>query len=73
MGHAQNIASRVGKNRTLGGATTHGAWRDKDGTHWVGRGSITIGSLDGNPPSNSAKSLLKVLEDVELSPYGLMM
>tara|TARA_Y100000589_G_scaffold138039_3_gene132120 strand:+ start:1849 stop:2799 length:951 start_codon:yes stop_codon:yes gene_type:complete len=68
MGHAQHISSRVGKTRTLGGATTHGAWRDKDGTHWVGRGSITIGSLDGNPPSNSAKALLKVLEDAELSP-----
>jgi len=68
MGHAQHISNRVGKNRTLGGATTHGAWRDKDGTHWVGRGSITIGSLDGSPPNKSAMELLKILEDAELSP-----
>ena len=68
MGHSQQISSRVGKSRTLGGVTTHGAWRDSHETHWVGRGSITVGSLDGSPPNGSAKSLLDILEDAELSP-----
>tara|TARA_B100000575_G_scaffold65227_1_gene50040 strand:+ start:8691 stop:9641 length:951 start_codon:yes stop_codon:yes gene_type:complete len=68
MGHAQQISSRVGSSRTLGGATTHGAFRDGDETHWVGRGSVTVGSLDGSPPNSSARALMEILEDAELSP-----
>ena len=68
MGHAQQISSRLGISRTLGGATTHGAWRDKDGIHWVGRGSITMGSLDGESPDEITTSLMKALDDAALSP-----
>ena len=68
MGHAQQISSRLGISRTLGGATTHGAWRDKDGIHWVGRGSITMGSLDGGSPDEITTSLMKALDDAALSP-----
>ena len=68
MGHAQQISSRLGISRTLGGATTHGAWRDKDGIHWVGRGSITMGSLDGESPDEFTTSLMKALDDAALSP-----
>ena len=68
MGHAQQISSRLGVSRTLGGATTHGAWRDKDGIHWVGRGSITMGSLDGGSPNEITTSLMKALDDAALSP-----
>ena len=68
MGHAQQISSRLGISRTLGGATTHGAWRDKDGIHWVGRGSITMGSLDGESPDEITTSLMKALDDAVLSP-----
>ena len=68
MGHAQQISSRLGISRTLGGATTHGAWRDKDGIHWVGRGSITMGSLDGESPDEITTSLMKALDVATLSP-----
>ena len=35
MGHAEILANRLGKEKVLGGTTTHGAWRGEDGTHWV--------------------------------------
>ncbi len=68
MGHAQTLAHRLGRERTLGGITTHGAWRDNVGTHWVGRGSITIGSLDESKPSANAERLIRILEQAGLSP-----
>ena len=68
MGHAQQISNRIGNIRTLGGATTHGAWRGDDGVHWEGRGVITIGTLDGSSPTKSASSLMNALEEASLSP-----
>ncbi len=68
MGHAQTLAHRLGRERTLGGITTHGAWRDNVGTHWVGRGSITIGSLDESKPSANAERLIRILDQAGLSP-----
>tara|TARA_Y100000766_G_C18866187_1_gene585851 strand:- start:980 stop:1588 length:609 start_codon:yes stop_codon:yes gene_type:complete len=68
MGHAQQISSRLGRTRTLGGATTHGAWRSTDGIHWVGRGSITLGALGGGQPNETMASLLSILDKAGLSP-----
>lgn len=68
MGHAQALAHRLGRERTLGGITTHGAWRDDTGTHWVGRGSITLGSLDDSTPSANAERLIEILNQAGLSP-----
>jgi len=67
MGHAQALAHRLGRERMLGGITTHGAWRDEAGTHWVGRGSITLGSLDSSAPSAHAERLIEILNQAELS------
>ena len=68
IGHAQTLAHRLGRERTLGGITTHGAWRDNVGTHWVGRGRITIGSLDESKPSANAERLIRILDQAGLSP-----
>ena len=68
MGHAHALAHRLGRERMLGGITTHGAWRDDTGTHWVGRGSITIGSLDSSAPSANTERLIGVLDQAGLSP-----
>ena len=68
MGHAQQISNRLGRSRTLGGATTHGAWRGADGIHWVGRGSITLGALEGGLPNEVMSSLVSALDNAGLSP-----
>ncbi|MEE3270145.1 MAG: 2-dehydropantoate 2-reductase [Candidatus Thermoplasmatota archaeon] len=68
MGHAQSIAHRLGSERTLGGITTHGAWRDDTGTHWVGRGGIAVGSIDGSAAPANAVRLLEVMQQAGLSP-----
>ena len=67
MGHAQTLAHRLGRERTLGGITTHGAWRNETGTHWVGRGNITLGSLDSSKPSGNAERLIEILNQAGLS------
>ena len=70
IGHAQHIASVIGAERTLGGSTTHGAWREDtcNSVHWVGKGKVVIGSLEGGPPNKSASELIRVLEQASLSP-----
>tara|TARA_B100001250_G_scaffold74738_1_gene61080 strand:+ start:441 stop:1391 length:951 start_codon:yes stop_codon:yes gene_type:complete len=68
MGHAEALASRIGKQSTLGGTTTHGAWRGETGSHWVGRGSIRLGYLDGGPASGKAEKLFHYLADSSLNP-----
>lgn len=69
LGNAGIIASRVGWGRVLGGSTTHSAWRDNDGAiHWTGRGSISIGSMDGSEPNPIASSLISLLEEAGLCP-----
>ena len=69
LGHAENIAHVVGRGRILAGSTTHSAWREGGGTvNWSGRGSISMGKLDGSEPSGTASSLLGYLEDSRLNP-----
>jgi len=68
MGHAETLAHRLGRARTLGGTTTHGAWRGETGTHWVGRGNIKLGRLDNSSPEGAAAMLMTKLEEARLDP-----
>ena len=68
MGHAEILTHRLGRTRTLGGTTTHGAWRGETGTHWVGRGNIRLGRLDNSPPEGAATMLMAKLNEARLDP-----
>ena len=68
MGHAEILTHRLGRTRTLGGTTTHGAWRGETGTHWVGRGNIRLGRLDNSPPEGAAAMLMAKLNEARLDP-----
>ncbi len=69
LGHAEIISSRVGKNRVMGGSTTHSAWRDNGGSvHWTGRGAIDLGRFDGGEPGEIGESFISILEKSGLSP-----
>ena len=69
LGHSEILAHRLGRQRTLGGAITHGAWKDgESGVHWVGRGNIQMGSLDEGEIPELAKELLQVFEYSNLNP-----
>ena len=69
LGHSEILAHRLGRQRTLGGAITHGAWKDAEsGVHWVGRGNIQMGSLDEGEIPELAKELLQVFEYSNLNP-----
>ena len=68
MGHAETLAHRLGRDRTLGGTTTHGAWHSETGTHWVGRGNIRLGRLDNSPPEETAAMLMTKLDEARLDP-----
>ena len=63
------IGLAISRQRTLGGAITHGAWKDgESGVHWVGRGNIQMGSLDEGEIPELAKELLQVFEYSNLNP-----
>ncbi len=68
LGHAEVIASRVGRGSVIGGTTTHGAWRGETGSHWVGRGAIRMGDLDGGPANGTAELLYQYLSEASLNP-----
>ena len=68
MGHAETLAHRLSRVRTLGGTTTHGAWRSEAGTHWVGRGNIRLGRFDNSPPEGAAAMLMTKLDEAHLEP-----
>ena len=69
LGNAGIVASRVGWNRTLGGSTTHSAFRDGDGgVHWTGRGSILLGRMDGNKPGEDVAEFVSILDEAGLNP-----
>ena len=69
LGHSEILAHRLGRQRTLSGAVTHGAWKDgESGVHWVGRGNIQMGSLDEGEIPELAKELLQVFEYSNLNP-----
>tara|TARA_B100000965_G_scaffold50578_2_gene37345 strand:- start:63286 stop:64236 length:951 start_codon:yes stop_codon:yes gene_type:complete len=69
LGNSGIIASRVGWERVIGGSTTHSAWRDGEGgIHWTGRGSLSIGKMDGSHPSPSESEFLSLLDKAGLNP-----
>ena len=69
LGHTEMLAHRLGRDRILGGSITHGAWKDgESGIHWVGRGAVRMGCLDGGEASNSALGLLQAFEAANLNP-----
>ena len=69
LGHSEMLAHRLGRERILSGSITHGAWRDgESGIHWVGRGAIRMGTLDGGEATEIASGLLQVFEDANLNP-----
>ena len=69
LGHSEMLAHRLGRDRILGGSITHGAWKDgESGIHWVGRGAVRMGYLDGGEASNSALGLLQAFEAANLNP-----
>ncbi|MEE2606265.1 MAG: 2-dehydropantoate 2-reductase [Candidatus Thermoplasmatota archaeon] len=68
MGHAEIIVNRLGRERVLGGTTTHGAWRGEDGVHWVGRGNIRLGRFDGTDAEGTTASLVTKLHEANLDP-----
>ncbi len=69
LGNAGKIASRVGWERVVGGSTTHSAWRDSEGgVHWTGRGSMSIGNLDGSGPNPTEAEFVSLLEEAGLNP-----
>lgn len=69
LGNAGIIASRVGWERVVGGSTTHSAWRDSEGgVHWTGRGSMSIGNMDGSGPNPTEDEFVSLLEEAGLNP-----
>ena len=69
LGHSEMLAHRLGRERVLGGSITHGAWKDGEtGIHWVGRGAIRMGNLDGGDCAEVALALMQVFEDANLNP-----
>jgi 2-dehydropantoate 2-reductase len=67
LGNAEILAHRIGRDRVFVGSLTHAAWRSNDGVvHWVGRGSINFGALDGSSNSK-AEPLLNILNDADLN------
>jgi 2-dehydropantoate 2-reductase len=59
----------IGRERVLGGSTTHSVWRDGDGSvHWSGRGVVEFGQLDGADMAGVSKELHDALEAAGLSP-----
>ncbi len=69
LGNSGVIASRVGWERVLGGCTTHSAWRDSEGVvHWTGRGSFSMGRMDGSNPGPMELGFVSLLDEAGLNP-----
>tara|TARA_B100001109_G_C18838457_1_gene463177 strand:- start:62 stop:1012 length:951 start_codon:yes stop_codon:yes gene_type:complete len=69
LGNVEKLNEIIGKERVLGGSTTHGAWKDDSGSiHWAGFGDITIGSLERKLPGKIETSLIQAFEDANLKP-----
>ncbi len=69
LGNAGIIASRVGWGRVVGGSTTHSAWRDGDGgVHWTGRGTLSMGNMDGSDPGKYESEFVSLLDKAGLNP-----
>jgi len=68
LGHAEVLSRRLGPDRVLGGSTTHSAWRDGDGSvHWTGRGSISMGKMDGSSQCGVSSRLVATLDEAGLN------
>lgn len=68
LGHAEYLSKIMGQQNVLGCTVTHGAWKDMNSIHWAGRGNITLGSLEGTPPSPKINNFISLLDDCNLSP-----
>jgi 2-dehydropantoate 2-reductase len=67
LGNAEALTHRIGRNRVFVGSITHAAWRNNEGVvHWVGRGGIDFGTLDGSV-NIQAENLLDMLNDADLN------
>lgn len=67
LGNAEALSHRIGSNRVFVGSITHAAWRNNEGVvHWVGRGGIDFGTLDGSV-NIQAENLLDMLNDADLN------
>ena len=67
LGNAEALSHRIGRNRVFVGSITHAAWRNNEGVvHWVGRGGIDFGTLDGSV-NIQAENLLDMLNDADLN------
>ena len=69
LGNVEKLTEIVGKERVLGGSTTHGAWKEESGAvHWAGFGDITMGSLEKRFPGQIETSLIQAFEHANLKP-----
>ena len=69
LGNVEKLNEIIGKERVLGGSTTHGAWKDDSGgIHWAGFGNITVGSLERKSPGQIETSLIQAFENANLKP-----
>ena len=69
LDHVQKMGKIVGPERSIGGSTTHSAWKDNEfSIHWTGRGDIEIGRMDGSPPNGISSELIMKLEEAGLNP-----
>lgn len=69
LGHVQTLAQHIGQHRTLAATTTHGAYKESDGTvHWAGKGELHIASTPFGPSREVVESLLEALDSAGLSP-----
>lgn len=69
LGNVEKLNQIIGKERVLGGSTTHGAWKDESGgIHWAGFGDITLGSLESKSPGQIETSLIQAFEHANLKP-----
>ena len=68
LGNYEAIREILGSHRSMGGSTTHGAWRDQDGAvHWEGFGEMAIGSGESDPREDEL-SILSALVSAGLNP-----
>ena len=69
LGHVQTLAQHIGQQRTLAATTTHGAYREGDGTvRWAGKGELHLASTPFGPSPVSLERLVQILDAAGLSP-----
>ena len=69
LGHVETLRAAAGADRVLAATTTHGAFREANGSIvWAGRGGVSLGSLPGGPSLDRAAPLIGTFEEVGLHP-----